>query len=65
MQILIILFCMTVFCLIMRAEKTNRHSGQTSAHPHRDQDQIDRLKARISVLEDILLDRDRKFRDGI
>lgn len=65
MQALIILFCVTIFCLIMRGDRDAGRQTKNFKPPHRDNDQIDRLKARVSVLEDILLDRERKFRDGI
>jgi len=66
MQLLIIILFVTVLCLWMRGDGQDypRVRKVTTSSRH-DQAQIERLKARVSALESILLDRERKFRDGI
>jgi len=65
MQLLIIVLCITVFYLWMRGDTQEPRRRSTAQTSRRDQEQIERLKARVATLESILLDRDRKFRDGI
>ena len=65
MQFLIILLCIAVFCLWMRGSDEDRNHRFMMKRSKHDQDQIERLKSRIMVLEEILLDRDRKLRDGL
>ena len=66
MQLLIVILCVTGLCFWMRGDEQNHRRHQKTAPGSRhDQAQIDRLKARVSALESILLDRERKFRDGI
>lgn len=65
MNLWIILAIVAVICLM------NRGSSRAERHEPRDKyrrrdardDQIDRLKARVATLEEILLDRDRRLRD--
>lgn len=64
MQLIIILLCITVFSLWMRGSSDDRKYRFMLKKSGRDQEQIDRLKSRVTVLERILLDRDRQFRDG-
>lgn len=65
MQILIIILCVIILVQWVRGEDVGRRR-RWSAHKssRRDKEQIERLKSRVAVLEQILLDRDRQLRDG-
>lgn len=65
MQFLIILLCVAVFCLWMRGDSEDVHIHEMRKTSAQDHDQIERLKDRVSTLENILLDRERRFRDNL
>ena len=64
MQLMIILLCIAIFVLWMRDEDEGRKHRAMFKKSGQDQEQIERLKSRVTVLEEILLDRDRRLRDG-
>ncbi len=65
MNLWIILAIVAVICLLNRAPSRAGRRGRGEPSRRRDvrDDQIDRLKARVATLEEILLDRDRRLRD--
>lgn len=64
MNLIIILLCVLVFCLLMRGSDERRNSRRHGRNgPSRGDEQIERMKSRITVLEEILLDRDRQLRN--
>lgn len=63
MQLFLILLCIAVFCLWNSQSDDDRERDMMKKRSRRDTDQIERLKARVNVLEEILLDRDRQLRD--
>jgi len=64
MQLIIILLCIAIFVLWMRDSDEGRKYRAMLKKTGQDQEQIERLKSRVTVLEEILLDRDRRLRDG-
>jgi len=64
MQLIIILLCIAIFVLWMRDGDEGRKYRAVLKKSGQDQEQIERLKSRVTVLEEILLDRDRRLRDG-
>lgn len=62
--VMIGLIAFTIFCLMSRGERQRDTSGAKMARTRKETEQIERLKARVAVLEEILLDRDRRLRDG-
>lgn len=64
MQYIIILLSVAVFVLWMRDEGEGRKYRAMLKNSGKDQDQIAHLTSRVTVLEEILLDRDRRLRDG-
>ncbi|MEL7129201.1 MAG: hypothetical protein AAGK23_06610 [Pseudomonadota bacterium] len=64
MNWLAVLAVVTIICLLNRGSCDRRYSPRNKGDmPRQRDDQIDRLHARISVLEEILLDRERRLRD--
>ncbi len=64
MQLIIILLCVTVFCLWMRGDGDDYKKQNLKRESAQDREQIERLKDRVSTLENIILDRERGFRGG-
>lgn len=62
MQILIILLCVAVSCLWMRGSDDDLKKYKQKQRSAKDRDQLIQLRERVSVLEDILLDRERDRR---
>lgn len=67
MNLWIILAIVAVICLLNRGpredRKPRRHRRHSDTYAHQKDADIDRLSARVSTLEEILLDRDRQLRD--
>lgn len=61
--IIIGLIAFAIYCATNRDRKPEETLRQ-HARTRRDTEQMERLKARVAVLEEILLDRDRQLRDG-
>ncbi len=64
MSWLLIILIVTIICLLNRGpseRELRRERGKRTTS--QDRDEIDRLQARVTVLEEILLDRDRRLRD--
>lgn len=64
MNWLVIILIVAIICLLNRepSEKQLRRKRERDVS-WRDRTEIDRLQARVTVLEEILLDRDRRLRD--
>lgn len=64
MNWLMIILIVAIICLLNRgpSEKQLRRNREKHVSP-RERSEIDRLQARVTVLEEILLDRDRRLRD--
>ena len=64
MQLIIIILCVAVFCLWMRGDDEDHKKYVLKKNSAQDREQIERLKDRVSTLENIILDRDRGLRGG-
>jgi len=62
MNLWIILAIVAVICLLNRGPSERDNTRRRSRKPETDE-QFERLKSRVTVLEEILLDRDRRLRD--
>lgn len=62
--VIIGLIAFAIYLATSKSDKRHDHRRRDTARTRRDTEQIERLKARVSVLEEILLDRDRQLRDG-
>ncbi|MEO1474789.1 MAG: hypothetical protein AAFS13_00280 [Pseudomonadota bacterium] len=68
MNLWIILAIVAVICLLNRGPREERrqrrhHRRKSYDYDREKEQQIERLSARVATLEEILLDRDRRFRD--
>ena len=64
MQLIIIILCVAVFSLWMRGDGEDHKKYVLKRKSAQDREQIERLKDRVSTLENIILDRDRGFHGG-
>ncbi len=62
MNLIVIAIIVLVIFLISREPKSDRRRGRHSPPPQ-DMRRIDELSHRVGVLEEILLDRERRLRD--
>lgn len=62
--VMIGLIAFAIFCLMSRGDKHRDTTSRQQARHRKETEQIERLKSRVAVLEEVLLDRDRRLRDG-
>ena len=62
--VIIGLIAFAIYLATNKGDKRDDHRRREASKTRRETEQIERLKARVSVLEEILLDRDRQLRDG-
>ena len=63
MQIMLIFLLVAIFCLAMRGSADTPSDRKTNRQSREDRRELDQLSARVNVLEQVILDRDRRLRD--